>query len=84
VPPEPVAPGEEPHPLPLLQGVDAQGGVEQLGGGAFEQLEAGQRLDDLGQRLGVVGGGSEAGPLLHRRHRTAQDGNLGGGRLVHR
>ena len=80
---EAVAAGEEPHPLPLLQRQDPERRVVELVGGDLEQLQAGQRLDDLGQGLGVVGGGGEAGPVDHRRHRAAQHGDVGRGRLVH-
>jgi hypothetical protein len=84
VAPERVPPGEQADPVPFLEGEDPERRVVQLGRGDLEQLEARQCFDDLGQRLGVVGGRGEAGPLLDLGHRPPQDGNLDGRGLVHR
>ena len=48
---EGIPPDEEPHPLAFLQPQDAHGGVEELVLGDREELVAGVRLEDLGQRL---------------------------------
>ena len=75
VPPEAVPPGEEPHPLALLEGEDPEGRVVELVSGDLEQLQAGQGLEDGHEGAAVVGGGGEPGPLEDRRHFGADDGD---------
>ena len=75
-PAEHVAPHEESQPLAVLDVEDGRGRLVQLVGVDLEQLLAGIALEDVQQHPPVVAVQREAGPVEHRLHLAAEDGDL--------
>ena len=75
-PAEHVAPHEEAQPLTVLDVEDGRGRLVQLVGVDLEQLLAGVALEDVQQHPPVVAVERVAGPVEHRLHLAAEDGDL--------